>query len=198
MTGERATEDAIRLTLPLPTSAERADAVFTDGFASWYPGEYTWSRDVLETIGIEGRKGGRCFERGPHGFWIDWGRVLVWEPPTRLVFSWQIGPGREPVPDPGGASEVELRFHEEGPHNTRIEYEHRALSRHGGAAEGYLEALSSEQGWPYMAQCLRSCPWGQGGVRNADRHDAGSWPFGSSAGPRSRSRRLSMSSRKVP
>ena len=87
MTEERAAEDAIRLTLMVPASAERAFAVFVEGFASWYPGEYTWSQDVLDVIGIEGREGGRCFERGPEGFWIDWGRVLVWNPPRRLVFS---------------------------------------------------------------------------------------------------------------
>lgn len=93
MNREQATDDAIRLALTVPASAERAYAVFAEEFASWYPGEYTWSQDVLDTIGIEGREGGRCFERGPEGFWIDWGRVLAWEPPHRLVFSWQISPG---------------------------------------------------------------------------------------------------------
>ena len=71
MTRERATEDAIRLTLRVPASVERAYAVFTEEFASWYSSEYTWSQDVLETIGIEGREGGHCFERGPYGFWVD-------------------------------------------------------------------------------------------------------------------------------
>ena len=151
MTRKQATEDAIRLTLRVPTSVERAYAVFAEEFASWYhPSEYTWSQDVLETIGIEGREGGRCFERGPYGFWVDWGRVLVWDPPHRLAFSWQISPGREPVPDPEKASEVELRIHEEGPQSTRVEFEHRGFSRHGEGAESYLMALGSEQGWPYI------------------------------------------------
>jgi len=150
MTGDQATEDAIRFTLTVPASAERAYAVFAEEFDSWYPSEYTWSQDVLDTIGIEGREGGRCFERGPHGFWIDWGRVLVWDPPYRLVFTWQVSPRREPVPDPAKASEVEVRFHEEGAQNTRIGFEHRGISRHGEGAEEYLEALGSEQGWPYI------------------------------------------------
>ena len=152
MTEERAAEDAIRLTLMVPASAERAFAVFVEGFASWYPGKYTWSQDVLDVIGIEGREGGRCFERGPEGFWIDWGRVLVWDPPRRLVFSWQISPRREPVPNPEKASEVELRFHEEGPWSTRVGFEHRDFSRHGEGAEGYLEAMGSQQGWPYILE----------------------------------------------
>ncbi|MDQ5817219.1 MAG: SRPBCC family protein [Actinomycetota bacterium] len=150
MTGEQATEDAIRLTLTVSASVERAYAVFAEELASWYPSEYTWSQDVLETIGIEGREGKRCFERGPYGFWMDWGRVLLWDPPHRLVFSWQISPRREPVPDPEKSSEVELRFHEEGPRSTRVEFEHRGLSRHGEGAESYLKAISSEQGWPYI------------------------------------------------
>ena len=83
----QATGAAIHLTLPVPASAERAYAVFGEEFASWYPKEYTWSQDVLDTIGMEGREGGRCFECGPEGFWIDWGRVLVWNPPNRLAFS---------------------------------------------------------------------------------------------------------------
>jgi uncharacterized protein YndB with AHSA1/START domain len=118
--------------------------------ASWYPSEYTWSQDILDTIAIEGREGGRCFERGPGGFWIDWGRVLVWNPPRRLAFSWQISPERQPIPDPAKASEVELRFEEEGPRSTRIEFEHRGFTRHGEGAEGYRETLGSEQGWPYI------------------------------------------------
>jgi uncharacterized protein YndB with AHSA1/START domain len=150
MSRERAAEDAIRLTLTVPASTERAYAVFAEEFASWYPSEYTWSQDVLDTIGMEGREGGRCFERGPEGFWIDWGKVLVWDPPRRLAFTWQISPRREPVPDLEKASVVELRFHAEGPRSTRIAFEHSGLSRHGEGAEDYLESLSSEQGWPYI------------------------------------------------
>jgi hypothetical protein len=87
--------------------AERAFAVFAEGLASWYPSEYMWSQDVLDTIAIEGREGGRCCERGPWGFWIDWGRVLVWDPLRRLAYSWQISPERQPIPDPAKASEVD-------------------------------------------------------------------------------------------
>lgn len=153
MAGEPKTDDALRLTLTVPTNAERAYAVFTEEFASWYPSEYTWSQDKLQTIGMEGREGGRCFERGPEDFWIDWGRVRIWEPPHRLLFSWQISPEREPVPDATKASEVELRFYEERPQSTRIEFEHRGFSRHGEDAEDYRQALGSEQGWPYILDC---------------------------------------------
>jgi uncharacterized protein YndB with AHSA1/START domain len=147
---EQTNEDVVRHTLTVPVSADIAFALFTEGFATWYPREYTWSQDVLDSIAIEGREGGRCFERGPHGFWVDWGRVLLWDPPRRLVFSWQISPRREPVPDPEKSSEVEVRFHEEEARSTAVELEHRGFSRHGEGWESYQDAMGSAGGWPYI------------------------------------------------
>ncbi len=146
-------EKAIRRTMTVPASAEQAFAVFTEGLASWWPAEYTWSQEVLETIAIEPGAGGRCFERGPHHFECDWGRVLAWEPPRRLVFSWQISPGREPQPNPTKASEVELRFTPEGEMATRIAFEHRGFERHGEGGDEYRAALDSPPGWSYILEC---------------------------------------------
>jgi uncharacterized protein YndB with AHSA1/START domain len=142
--------EPIKRTFAVPAPPERAFAVFTDGFASWYPAEYTWSAEALETIGIEPREGGMCFERGPHGFRCDWGRVLAWEPPGRLVLAWHVGPRREPQPDPSHASEIEVRFEAEEPSATRVEFEHRDFARHGDGADEYRAAMDSEQGWDYI------------------------------------------------
>jgi len=142
--------DPIQRAVVVPLAREEAFRLFGPGFASWWPQEYTWAQDVLETIAIEPREGGRCFERGPHGFECDWGRVLNWEPAARLAFSWQIGPKREPVPDPEKASEVEVRFVAEQATETRVELEHRGFDRHGEGGGGYRAALDSEQGWPYI------------------------------------------------
>jgi uncharacterized protein YndB with AHSA1/START domain len=131
-------------------SPERAFEVFTEGLGSWWPREYTWSQDVLEEIGIEPRADGLCYERGPYGFRCDWGRVLAWEPPRRIVFTWQIGPNREPQPDPGRASEVTVRFGDDGGGGARVELEHRAFDRHGEQGADYAAALGSQQGWPFM------------------------------------------------
>ena len=131
-------------------SVEHAFNVFADGLVTWWPQEYTWSKDVLELIAIEPREGGRCFERGPHNFQCDWGRVLAWEPPWRLVFTWQISPGREPEPDPEKASEVEVRFEPDGPSKTRVQFTHRQLQRHGASGEHYKASLASPQGWPHI------------------------------------------------
>lgn len=144
------TGDAIRRTMVVAAGIDKAFEVFTSGLASWWPPEYTWSGDALDTIGIEPRRDGPCYEIGPHGFRVDWGRVLDWEPPRWLVLAWQISPRRQPVPDPAGASEIELRFVEEGPASTRVEFEHRAFDRHGDESGDYRAALESPGGWPYI------------------------------------------------
>ncbi|MFI6758412.1 SRPBCC family protein [Micromonospora sp. NPDC050417] len=140
------TRYSLRSTLRVSAPPEHAFAVFTGGLADWWVMEYTWSGPgALAEIGFEPHTGGMAYEIGPHGFRSDWGRVLDWQPPHRLVFTWQIAPDRLPVPDPSNASEVEVRFLPDGVDQTRVELEHRAFDRHGEAAEGYREALTA--GW---------------------------------------------------
>lgn len=149
MTEQDATE-AIRRTLTIEVPIDRAFTLFTDGLATWWPPEYTWAQDTLETMSIEPEEGGRCFERGPHGFSCDWGRVLVWAPPHRLVLSWQISPTRAPEPNPAKASEIEIRFESDGPNTTRVEFEHRDFAKHGEGATEYRAAMNAPQGWDYI------------------------------------------------
>ena len=155
----------IRLTHRLPVPAADAFATFTERMAAWWPADATWSGDSLESIGIEPRVGGFCFERGPHGLRLDWGRVTGWEPPNRLVFSWQIGADRTPEPNPAHASEVEVRFVDDGA-GSRITLEHRGFDRHAGDAAGYRDAMASAGGWPrildrFVAAVARraEAPW---------------------------------------
>ncbi|SCL23730.1 Uncharacterized conserved protein YndB, AHSA1/START domain [Micromonospora nigra] len=136
---------ALRSTFLVPVPTDRAFSVFTGELTDWWVTEYTWSGpNLLAELGMEPRAGGMLYEIGPHGFRADWGRVLTWDPPRRLVFTWQIGPDRVPVPDPARASEVEVLFGPEGS-GTRVEVAHRHFDRHGAAAEGYREALTA--GW---------------------------------------------------
>jgi uncharacterized protein YndB with AHSA1/START domain len=142
--------DSVNAAVRVEVSAERAIEVFVDELASWWPREYTWSQDVLEDIGIEPHEGGLCFERGPQGFRCDWGRVLTWDPPRRLVLAWQISPRREPEPDPAKASEVEVRFDGEEGGVTRVRLEHRDFDRHGEGSAEYAKMLGAPAGWPYL------------------------------------------------
>ncbi|MFE0588800.1 SRPBCC family protein [Micromonospora echinospora] len=139
---------SLRSTLLVPASPAEAFTAFTE-LTNWWVAEYTWSGpDFLADLGIEPRPGGMLYEIGPHGFRSDWGRVLTWEPPHRLVFVWQIGPDRVPVPDPSRASEVEVTVEADGPGRTRVTVEHRKFDRHGAAAEGYRQAMT--EGWQDM------------------------------------------------
>ena len=135
----------------VPVPPERAFATFTEAMTSWWPPEYTWAQASLEEIAIEPREGGACYERGPHGFRCDWGRVVTCERPGRLAFTWQISAQRVPQPDPARASLVDVRFTPEGD-GTRVELAHRHFSRHGEGAESYAAAMDSPQGWPLLLE----------------------------------------------
>jgi uncharacterized protein YndB with AHSA1/START domain len=139
--------ESVRSAVDVPLPTQRAFSFFTEHFAMWWPREYTWGQDVLEDIGLEPRVGGLCYERGPHGFRCDWGRVLSWEPPHRIVLTWQIGPRREPEPNPAKASTLEVTFLPDTPARTRVVLEHRDLERHGSGAADYRAALASPRGW---------------------------------------------------
>jgi uncharacterized protein YndB with AHSA1/START domain len=143
--GEAHTDLSLHASTTVVASAEVAFRVFTERLADWWVREFTWSGPTsLRQIGFEPRVGGMAFEIGPHGFRLDWGRIIVWEPPQRLVFTWQIAPDRVPQPDPDQASEVEVHFHPVST-GTRVDLEHRAFDRHGPDGEGYWRAMTI--GW---------------------------------------------------
>lgn len=147
-------------TVDVPLAQEPAFELFTRGLARWWPREFTWSgTDLLLDIGVEPREGGLLFELGPYGFRIDFGRVLTWSPPTRLAFTWQIGPDRLPVPDPARVSEVDVGFQPEGAGTTRVELTHREWDRHGDQAGRYREQMAPA--WPYALQRFADAAAGQ-------------------------------------
>jgi uncharacterized protein YndB with AHSA1/START domain len=146
--------DEVTAGTDVPLTCEEAFALFSSGLGSWWPPEFSWSQDGLEEIGMEARPGGFLYEKGPHGLRLDWGRVLAWEPPDRVVFSWQISPERVPEPDPARASEVEVRF-EPADSGCRLLLQHRGFARHGDGGEGYAEMMGT-QGWPYALERFRA------------------------------------------
>ena len=148
--------EPITLELQLPCSIDKAFEVFTSDFTKWWPREYSWSQEAMASIGIEPCIGGRCTETGPHGFQLDWGRVLEWQPPQKLIMTWQIGADRVPQPNPDNASIIEVVFTAIADAQTQVLFEHRDLHRHGEGAEDYRQALNSEYGWPFILEKYRT------------------------------------------
>jgi len=127
---------------------ERAFSVFTDGIGTWWPPEHHILQSELAETVFEPRQGGHIYDRGVDGSECRWARVLAYEPPTRVVFSWDISLQWQIESDPQRTSEVEVRFITESPQRTRVELEHRNLDRHGDGWEQMREAVASPGGWP--------------------------------------------------
>jgi uncharacterized protein YndB with AHSA1/START domain len=127
---------------------ERAFRVFTEDFDRIKPREHNMlGVDIAETV-FEPRVGGHIYDRGVDGSECRWARVLGYEPPERVAFSWDISPHWQLESDLERTSEVEVRFISETPDRTRVELEHRNLDRHGEGWEGMREGVGGEQGWP--------------------------------------------------
>jgi uncharacterized protein YndB with AHSA1/START domain len=136
----------VRKTVIVHAPQVHAFAVFTEQHGTWWPLEsHHIGAHPPQTAIIEPRAGGRWFERSSDGVECDWGRVLVWEPPHRIVLSWDIGADWKY--DPNLGTEVEVRFISEGPDTTRVELEHRRLERYGAQAETMQATFDSEGGW---------------------------------------------------
>jgi len=139
---------SIRHEIVVEAPLERAFSVFTDGFGSFKPREHNMlSVDIAETV-FEPREGGHIYDRGIDGSECRWARVLAYEPPERVVFSWDISPSWQVESDTDKTSEVEVRFVAETPSRTRGELEHRHLDRHGEGWEGVRAGVDSGDGWP--------------------------------------------------
>ena len=147
-----AADTAVRTSIVVDASIERAFSVFTEDFGSFKPPEHNMlDVEIAETV-FEPRVGGHLYDRGVDGSECRWARVLVYEPPDGVVFSWDIGPQWQIETDLEKTSEVEVRFVSEGPERTRVELEHRNLDRHGDGWEPVRDAVSSEGGWPLYLQ----------------------------------------------
>jgi uncharacterized protein YndB with AHSA1/START domain len=143
-----ASATSIRHRIVVDAPIERAFSVFTDGLGSFKPPEHNLlDVAVAETV-FEPRVGGDVFDRGVDGSVCRWARVLVYEPPDRVVISWDISPQWQIETDLEKTSEVEVRFIAETPDRTRVELEHRNLDRHGDGWESVRDSVDSEGGWP--------------------------------------------------
>jgi uncharacterized protein YndB with AHSA1/START domain len=144
----QATETAVRADVVVDVAPERAFEAFSTEMPNWWHPDHHLIEAELEEMVFEPRVGGHIYDRGVDGSECRWARVLAYEPPHRVVFSWDITAEWKLETDPERASEVEVRFVPEGPGRTRVELEHRNLDRHGPGWEGMRDAVGSPQGWP--------------------------------------------------
>jgi uncharacterized protein YndB with AHSA1/START domain len=125
----------------VPSSAERAFAVFTERPTQWWPAEHILVPPPREKIVFEPRVGGRWYERSSDGTERDWGRVVEWSPPRRLTLTWQIDGRWQPVADPSRASEIEVTFTPQDKGATVVRLAHVKLHRHGADAQAIRAAI---------------------------------------------------------
>lgn len=141
------TQTAVSRTITVDAPIDLAFSVFTDDMASWWPPDHHILQAPLASMVFEPRAGGRVYDVGEDGSECQWARVLVHEPPHRVVFSWDISLQWQIESNPDRTSEVEVRFIPEDPYRTRVELEHRHLDHHGDGWEGMRDAVSSPEGW---------------------------------------------------
>ena len=138
---------SVTTSVEVEAPVEHAFRVFTEGIGSWWdPNHHILEAELAEMV-FEPRVGGHIYDRGVDGSESRWARVLAYDPPNRLVFSWDVNLQWQLETDPQRTSEVEVRFMPEGPDRTRVELEHRHLDHHGDGWEQMRDAVGSPDGW---------------------------------------------------
>ena len=144
----QATDTSVRASVTVDAPIEEAFSVFTEDFGRFKPREHNLLEvEIAETV-FEPRIGGSLYDRGVDGSVCRWARVLAYDPPERVVISWDISPQWQLETDLEKTSEVAVRFFAEAPARTRLELEHRNLERHGEGWEGLRDGVAADGGWP--------------------------------------------------
>jgi uncharacterized protein YndB with AHSA1/START domain len=127
---------------------ERAFAIFTEQFGAFKPREHNLLAEPIAETVFETRVGGHIYDRGVDGSICRWARVVAYQAPSRVVFTWDIGPSWQLETDLSRTSEVEVRFTAESDARTRVDLEHRYLDRHGPGWESTAKGVDGPAGWP--------------------------------------------------
>ena len=138
----------VRQEIVVAAPVDRAFRVFTEQMDKIKPREHNMLGVDIEATVFEPRAGGRIYDRGTDGSECEWASVIAYEPPDRVVFSWNVSPHWQVETDPARRSEVEVRFIADGAECTRVELEHRHLDRHGDGWEGLRDGVAAPDGWP--------------------------------------------------
>lgn len=135
----------VRKTIEVKATAEHAFKVFTAHMGQWWIKSHSINTSPQQDVIIEPRAGGRWYERGSDGSECQWGHVIDWDPPRRILLAWQLN--AEWRFDPDLVTELEVRFIPLKDGITRIELEHRNLDRFGAKADETRAALDTDGGW---------------------------------------------------
>ena len=152
MTQSDTTTTTVRRHILVKAPISDAFRVFTERFGDFKPREHNLLKAAIAETVFEPRVGGNIYDRGVDGSECRWARILVFEPPHRVVFSWDISPQWQIETNPDLTSEVEVRFFAETSERTRVELEHRNLNRHGAGWEFVRDGVDNEGGWPLYLQ----------------------------------------------
>jgi uncharacterized protein YndB with AHSA1/START domain len=135
----------VRKSITVKADAVRAFEIFTGGIGRWWPRSHFIGSSPQQEVMMEPRAGGRWYEIGEDGSHCNWGKVLAWEPPVRVLLAWQISADWKY--DPDLITEVEVRFTALSEAETRVDLEHRNLERFGDKVEGMRTQIDSPNGW---------------------------------------------------
>ena len=138
----------VRRQIIVEAPIERAFTVFTERFGDFKPPEHNLLGVAIAETVFEPKVGGHIYDRGVDGSECRWARVLAFEPPDRVVFSWDISPQWQIETEPDNTSEVEVQLIVETPQRTRVELEHRHIDRHGPGWQAVSDGVGHDQGWP--------------------------------------------------
>ena len=142
---ETASPTSVSVDTYVDAPIEHAFRMFTEGIQEWWDPNHHLLDAPLETMTFEPRAGGHIIDRYVDGRECQWARVLAYEPPTRVVFSWDIGLDWQLQSDTDKTSEVEVTFAADGPGRTHVVLTHRNLDRHGNGWESMRDAVG--RGW---------------------------------------------------
>lgn len=145
---EQSPTTSVSTSIVVDAPIDKAFKVFTEDFGRFKPPEHNLlGADIAETV-FEPRVGGFLYDRAVDGRECRWARVLAYDPPSRIVLSWDISPYWQLETDSDRTSEWEVRFRSEGPERTQVVVEHRHLDRHGQGWEGVRDGVGGTEGWP--------------------------------------------------
>jgi uncharacterized protein YndB with AHSA1/START domain len=142
------TDAVVRRELVVDAPIDRAFSTFVDRFGDFKPAEHNLLGSPIARTTFDPHVGGNIYDVGEDGSECRWARILAYDPPNSVTFSWDISPYWQIESDPARTSEVEVRFTPEGSDRTRVELEHRNLDRHGDGWEGVRDGVADDAGWP--------------------------------------------------